>query len=145
MFPLAKFQEALGLDEQEVQRRFGASGGQVQHDVRYEGLEHMTQYYNPSVLPARLYVRDGQVQLVYVPAGGALADTTPADIDAQVGGRGHRVRSRAGKTANQYVQAERGVAYSEDGDEVDFVEIFAPRSLQAYLRDIYRDPGEFIR
>jgi hypothetical protein len=55
-----------------------------------------------------------------------------------------RRRGRSSTTANQYVQAERGVAYSEDGDEVEFVEVFPPRSLEAYLEDIYRDPGEFI-
>jgi len=117
----------------------------VDPDRRYEGLEHVTHYYNPSVSPARVYVSDGRVQMVYVPSGAAVAETTPSEIDAQIGGRGHRLRSRTGKTANQYVQAERGVAYSEDEGRVQFVEIFPPRSLEAYLKDIYRDPGPFTR
>ena len=46
---------------------------------------------------------------------------------------------------NHHVHAEQGVAYSADGDEVAFVEVFRPRSLAEYERDIYRDPGLFIK
>jgi hypothetical protein len=144
-FALPAWQELLDLTEAEVRHRFATAGGEVDPDRRYEGLEHVTQYYNPAVLPVRLYVRDGRVQMVYVPSGPALAGTTPSEIDAQVGGRGQRLRSRTGKTANQYVQAERGVAYAEDGGTVQFVEIFPPRSHAAYLQDIYQDPGPFTR
>jgi hypothetical protein len=143
-FALPVWQALLGLSEDEVRQRFAGAGGEVDPDRRYEGLEHVTHYYNPAVLPAHIYVRDGRVQMVYVPSAG-LAETTPSEIDAQVGGRGHRVRSRTGKTANQYVQAERGLAYSEDGGTVQFVEIFPPRSREAYLTDIYQDPGPFTR
>jgi hypothetical protein len=143
---MKQFQEVLDLDEAGVRRRLDGPDAEVNTDRRYEGLEHVTHYYNPSVLPAHVYVRNGRVQMVYVPRGSAaLQDTTPADIDAQVGGRGQRVRSRAGKSSNQYVRADQGVAYSTDEDEVEFVEIFRPRSLDAYLREIYQDPGEFIK
>ena len=145
VFDLPAWQQWLGLSEAEVRQRLATEGGEVDPDRRYEGLEHVTHYYNPSVSPARVYVSDGRVQMVYVPSGAAVAETTPSEIDAQIGGRGHRLRSRTGKTANQYVQAERGVAYSEDEGRVQFVEIFPPRSLEAYLKDIYRDPGPFTR
>lgn len=56
-----------------------------------------------------------------------------------------RLRSRAGKTSNQYVYPERGFAYSETGDTLDFVEVFAPMSLDAYRDKIYEDPGAFTK
>jgi len=134
----------LYLSDDEVRRRL-APGGEVRHDVSYEGLEHLTEIYNPSVFPGRVYVRDGAVQLVYIPSGAALENVSMDDLEAQLGGEGVPLRSRAGKVFGHYVHADKGVAYSANEEEVAFIEVFPPRSHDAYLADIYREPGPFIR
>jgi len=56
-----------------------------------------------------------------------------------------RLRSRAGKKSNQLVFAGEGFAASIHGDDVDFVELYAPCTLETYLSEVYREPGRFIR
>jgi hypothetical protein len=55
------------------------------------------------------------------------------------------MRSRAGKEYTHTVYPTEGVAFSADGDEVVILEVFPPRTLDAYLKEIYEDPGPFIR
>lgn len=55
------------------------------------------------------------------------------------------VRSRAGKTSNQLIAARHGITASITKGEVDFIEIYAPCSLESYLGNIYRDVPKFIR
>jgi mannose-6-phosphate isomerase-like protein (cupin superfamily) len=51
-----------------------------------------------------------------------------------------RLRSRAGRRFTDHVWADRGVAVSTDGNEIAFLEVFPPRSLERYEREIYEDP-----
>ena len=144
-FDLAASRAVLDLPEDEVRHKLGGPGGETEANVRYEGLDGVTMYYNPAVLPARVYVRDGRVQMVYVPSGSALDGLTPADLERQLVSKGIRLRSRAGKRFGHHVFAEDGVAYSSDRHGVRFVEVFPPRSHEAYVSEIYREPGRFIR
>ncbi len=53
------------------------------------------------------------------------------------------LRSRAGKASNLHVYAEQGVAVSI-GEEVEFIQIFAPMTQAEYEKTIYQDPGKFV-
>ena len=55
------------------------------------------------------------------------------------------VRSRAGKTSNQLIFANLGITVSLAGEDVDFIEIYPPCTLQDYLKHFYRDVPPFIR
>ena len=55
------------------------------------------------------------------------------------------VRSRAGKTSNQLVFATIGITVSITRNEVDFIEIYPPCSVEDYLQNIYREPQAFIK
>jgi hypothetical protein len=55
------------------------------------------------------------------------------------------VRSRAGKTSHQLIFATQGITVSLTNDDVDFIEIYAPCSLQEYLEKTYREVQPFIR
>jgi hypothetical protein len=132
----------LGLTESQVLARLGAGEDDVQRDVGYEGLEGLSVVHRPEAFAGRVYLRDGTPELVYFSAPEGV---TGSGLDAELGGTGAELRSRAGKMFNHHVHAEQGVAYSADGDEVAFVEVFAPRPLADYERDIYRDPGPFVR
>jgi hypothetical protein len=142
-FDLDGCRAMLQLSEDQVRERLDGEGSETRRDLRYEGLEHVTQYYNPRVFPGRVYVRDGRVQMVYVPSGPALKGLTTDQLEKQLGGKATELRSRAGKSSVQTVRPQEGVAYSSEGDEVQFVEVFSPRTLDAYKSDIYRDPGPF--
>jgi len=134
----------LGLTQEEARKELQISDG-ARDGVRYEGLEHLTELYNPDVFPGRAYVQDGVVALVYVPHGPALEGVSPKQLAAEIGGEGTRLRSRAGKQYGHYVHAQQGVAYSADKEKVRFVEVFRPRSQEAYQADIYRESPKFKR
>ena len=92
-----------------------------------------------------MYVGSERVEMVYVPSGPALAGVTRSELEECAGTQPTLLRSRAGKEYVHYSHPEQGIAYSSEGDKVRFVEIFRPRSLNAYKAEIYRDPGPFIR
>lgn len=136
----------LELTDAQVRARLQIDGaGETHEGVQYEGIVGVTQYYNPDAFAGRVYVRGDRVEIVYVPSGPALAGVTRADLDAPAGGEPAALRSRAGKEYVHYAHPEQGLAYSAEGDDVLFVEVFRPRSLEAYEAEIYRDPGPFTR
>jgi hypothetical protein len=139
---LDEARDLLGLTQDELVARLGVGPGDIDPGYRYEGLDDVAMLYSPDAFPGRIYLRDDRPEIVYVsePAG-----WSEAKLEAELGGPGDELRSRAGKTFTHHVHADRGVAWSSDGDEVAFVEVFRPRSLAEYERDIYRDPGPFIR
>ena len=144
-FDLKACEAMLELTAEQVEMRLEIDGGETHRGVRYEGLEDLSQYYNPTVFPGRVYVGSERVEMVYVPSGPALAGVTRGDIEKGAGTQPTLLRSRAGKEYVHYAHPEEGIAYSSEGDEVCFVEVFRPRSLDAYKAEIYRDPGPFTR
>ncbi len=143
-FDLATYTELLEQSEEQVRRtlHIGDDGGR---QGRYEGLESVTDLYNPDVFPAHVYVRDGRVEMIYIPSGDALKGLTRDELEAELGDDGTRLRSRVGKHANHYAFPRKGVAFSSDDQAVKFVEVFPPRSLEAYQTEIYREPPPFKR
>ena len=55
------------------------------------------------------------------------------------------VRSRAGKKSNQVIFASEEIAASITKDEVDFIEIFRPCTVEEYITNIYNEVPAFIR
>ncbi len=117
----------------------------VREDVAYQKLSGVARLYNGAVYPAHFYVRGDELEIVYIGNADFLRALSPAAIRKELGGDGVRLRSRAGKTANQYVYPEAGFAYSETNGALDFVEIFRPMSIDAYRASIYEDPGAFTK
>lgn len=144
-FDLAASRAMLNLSPAGVRDRLDIEHGETHRDVSYEGLQGLTQYYNPAKFPGRVYVSSERVEMVYIPHGSALADTTVKELRSALTGKSKDLRSRAGKEFDHIVYATDGVAFSREDDELRFVEVFPPRPLQAYLDEIYRDPGPFTR
>ena len=133
----------VGRSLEDVRRALGPGESESDGDD-YEALEDLTSVQNRGRFPGTVYLRNGEVELVYV-GPGALEGVTPADLEEELKGRPARLRSRAGKKASLFVHAGQGIAYSAHGDELHFVEVFKPRSLEEYEAAIYKDPGPFIR
>lgn len=119
--------------------------GDVREDVAYQKLHGVARLHNAAVYPAHFYVRGDELEVAYIGNADFLRALTPATVRKELGGDGTRLRSRAGKTANQYVYPDAGFAYSETNGALDFVEIFRPMSLDAYRATIYEDPGAFTK
>ncbi len=119
--------------------------GDVREEVSYEKLSGVGRANNAALHPGHFYLRGDRIELVYVGNAAFLSGLKPAAIQKELGGDGTRLRSRVGKTSNQYVYPEKGFAYSETDGALDFVEIFAPMSLEQYRQRIYEDVGPFTK
>ena len=129
------------LDRAGVEERFGLAN--VAENVAYEGLTGVDRL-DPEALPAHFFFRGDEQVMLYVPSRG-LEDTAPGALTEALGEPAAYLRSRAGGDSQLQVWPERGVALSTDGATAELLEVFAPRPLDAYEADIYRDPGEFIK
>jgi hypothetical protein len=118
------------------------SAGHIHEDVRYEKIMDVTRvdrHPNES-----FFFKDGKLKVIYISNDALinnlwnefkLTGTTPEET----------VRSRAGKTSNQLIFAIQGLTVSITKDEVHFVEIYHPCTVEEYLGNIYQEPGKFIR
>jgi hypothetical protein len=129
----------LTLDEAKGTLRL--SDDELEHGLRYEGLADVTMAHNAAEHPGRFYFQNGRLVMLYVSEPGI----DEATLRRELGEPDATLRSRAGKSFVHNVYPGRGVAFSSDGSDVAFVEVFPPTSLQRYEAEIYEDPGEFIR
>jgi hypothetical protein len=137
---LERARELRGLSRGALLAR--APDASVDEDVRYEKLRPVARVRAPSVWPGYFYF-DGDRQVMLYAGDPSEAD--PGELAGRLGPGGHELRSRAGKRAVLHVWPEQGVAFSEEGGGVDFLEVFEPTTLEDYEARIYEDPGEFIR
>lgn len=129
------------LDRAGVRERFGIAN--VAEDVRYEGLEDVDRL-DPATLHAHFFFSGDRQVMLYLP-GGALEDAHPAALEAELGPPAATLRSRTGERSAIHAYPERGIAFATDGERVELLEVFPPKTLERYEAEIYRDPGEFIR
>ncbi|RAW00580.1 hypothetical protein [Pseudochryseolinea flava] len=92
------------------------------------------------------YFKEGRLQMIYISNETVIKKLWEEfkrgeDIDNP----DQTLRSRAGKTSNQLVFPSRGIAASVTHDEVDFMELYPPCTMEDYLENIYREFQPFIR
>lgn len=129
----------LTLDEAKDQLGIGAD--KVESGLRYEGMSDLTLAHDPGAHPGYFYFRGGRPVMVYVEDAGIDTES----LRAELGEPEATLRSRAGKGYVHRVYPGRGIAYSSKADDVAFVEVFPPTSLDRYESEIYEDPGEFTK
>lgn len=122
------------------------TGADPDHRESVTGYQRLT---NVDVIDtsggARIFLRGQEVVLVYVGTDALPAGTDHQALARVAGSDGETLRSRQGKRALMHVVADKGLAWSEDGGEVGFVELFPPTTLDGYRKEIYRKPPKFIR
>lgn len=140
---LAEARALVSLSEAEVRERLGSSA-EEDPESDYEALEDVLELRNDAVFPGSVYLRDGRVELVYLPRA-AVGGLTRDELEGEFESEAVRLRSRAGKKASMYVRPKEGIAYSADQHRVHFIEVFPPCDLEEYKRRIYVEPPKFIR
>jgi hypothetical protein len=133
----------IGRTKEEALAALG-EGATFEPADEYQKLQGLSSLENPSVFPGTLYLKDRKVELVYL-GDEATARISASSLEDELKGSPARRRSRAGKQASTYIHADDGVAYSAEGNEVHFIEVFQPCTLEEYEAQIYREPPDFIR
>ena len=140
---LADLLALRGADLATVCARTGVDPSSRDADVRYEALTDVERLDGPDA--PRVFVRGDDVVLVYAGSWVLPQGLTSQEVAEAVGTDGEVLRSRQGKTALLHVAAQAGVAWSEDGGEVDSLELFPPTDLDTYRAQVYREPRAFTR
>ena len=85
--------------------------------------------------------------LVYVGDRRQLPGVGRSGVEAELGPPEAVLACRAGKEYAQWVFPAKGVAaaVAASADDLAFVEIFPPLTLEEYLHTLYEDPGPFVR
>jgi hypothetical protein len=134
----------LDRSREELMAELGAGEADVVPDVSYEGLRNVDRIHGASAHPGHFYVSPERVELIYVGEAG-LEGVDPSELEAELGGPGEILRSRAGKRSKMHVYPERGTAFAEENGHVQILELFHPMTLAEYRDRIYVDRGAFIR
>ena len=129
------------LSRGELMERLGASESDVHPGVAYQGLQPVDRLDAPGH-PGHFYFQGDRLRMIYLPRA-ATAGLSVDDLRA--GEPAARLRSRAGKRSSIEVYPERGVAFSRQGDKLEFAEVFPPTTLERYRDEIYREPPAFKR
>jgi hypothetical protein len=130
----------------EALAQLGPAPDEATTDDHYGSMHGLTALSAPVIQAGTIYFRDGQFVLFYIEdLDEELAQLTPKFLQRYLGGEGEKLRSRAGKRSWQHVYPERGVAFSACDDEVEFLEIFPPTTLEEYRRTLYQEPPQFVR
>lgn len=132
-----------GGDLGTVAAAIGADASARQEVTGYQSLTDVDAVEAPDGVT--IYARGDDVLLVYAGRATLPEGLTSDDVAEAVGSEGEELRSRQGKTATLHVAADQGIAWSEKGGLVAFVEVFPTTDLDTYTSTIYRDPGPFIR
>jgi len=142
---LSQLKSLIGIDQQAFIDRFGVKPEHIRSPAVYERMKNVTEIHrpdHPDLGPARFFFRDAKLALIYLSDATALQELNIDSWKGNPSDEGTLLRSRAGKTSNLHVYADKGFAVSE-GTEIDFVEIFQPTTQQEYEQAIYDPPGPF--
>lgn len=139
--PLVPWFALLDLTRDELLEQLGVEESAVELGLAYGSRAGLDRVYAPDKSPAQVYLDGEQVVLVYL-SGAALSNISPNTLAARFPSD-VVLPSRAGKTFEHHVAAGAGAAWSEDGDEVVLLELFAPMDLERFKTTLYTNPGTF--
>lgn len=143
---LPTWKSYLSMNETEIRQRFPMEEAHIQRDGFYGNQKGLTVLYDPDTYPGIFFLKNGQCLLFYASMDWETTDgLTYSNFIRLLGEPAADLPSRAGKLSSVYVFPEQGVAFSANGESVEFVEIFAPATLKDYQDRFYRKPGPFIR
>ena len=129
-----------------AQARLGSADFEIEENVGYEKLENLTSVTDKAgEVPTLFFQGERQVMMYLTAEMLEKRKLKPEDFYSKFGKRYVQLRSRAGKTHRQIVYPAQGVAFSTDGESLDFLEIFPPTTIAEYKRGVYRTVPVFIK
>lgn len=139
---LQDYQTYFDISLSEFIQQHSIPDSEIHEDVAYEKLTDVTRIDLPA--GEFLFFKEGKLVMIYI-SEEKIAKELWDEFSKENNTPEKRVRSRAGKTANQLIFASRGLTASIAKDEVHFIEIYPPCTLETYLEQIYNEPSPFIR
>ena len=139
--PLLQLQD---LDKKRAMALFEATSADFERKREYEGLRGLDLLETEATAPVAVYFKGDAFVLGYID-GPSLEDGSKRDLIAALGEPEARLQSRAGKGSTLCVYPEKGLAFSSKGQELEFIEVFPPTTLEKYRKNIYRQPPDFVK
>lgn len=130
----------LTLSEADVLAKLELSS--AEGGASYGPTSELSTAHAPAHYPGRFYFQGDKVVLITV-MGEAVQGLEPASLARSVMSPRVELGSRAGKRFTHHIVPSAGIAWSDDGEEVAFVELFPPCSGEAYRARWYEEPGTF--
>ena len=141
---LDDYKQDFSLSYSQFIMKNNVDSSQIDENLRYEKLINVTRVNLPH--SQYFYFKDGKLQIIYL-SDDKMVKKLWSEFKSISGASTAEktVRSRAGKTSNQLIFATLGITVSITQDDVHFIEMYPPCSLEYYIEHIYQEPGPFIR
>ncbi len=141
---LQEYRQSFNTEYHEFIRINNVAANQIHENLRYEKLINVTRIDLPD--NRLFFFRDGRLQIIYISGEESVSELwNEIKHSVNIDMPENMVRSRAGKTANQLIFASNGFTASVNKNEVHFIEIYPPCSVDQYMDSIYEEPSPFIR
>lgn len=141
---LSDYKKCFSLSYNQFVTMYKVHDREIQNNVSYEKLDSVTRVSLPG--GQYFHFKEDKLLLIYISGEEAVKSVWNEFKNATSSASPEKkVRSRAGKTSNQLIYASQGVTASTDKNEVHFIEIYPPCSVEDYLKHIYEEPQRFIR
>ena len=138
---LSRWFEQRGWSRSEVLSRLGQPEPEAGTYGKLTGLE---AFQSERVHPGTFFFKADKLVLLYI-SGDAVEDLDPVVLRSTLGEPDLNLRSRAGKTFRHRVWAGGGLAISDDGEELAFVEVFPPMSAAEWQAQYHVEPPAFLK
>ncbi|MGB1206179.1 MAG: hypothetical protein ACPG5B_11065 [Chitinophagales bacterium] len=135
--------QLINLSETELLTKLEIKPTHIENNLQYEKIKNVTCYHNPDVHQGHFYVKNGEIQMIYISNEKVLKSLSFNDLQQQYGPAEQDLRSRVAKYVQQYVYPEIGLAYTADDEKIYFIEIFPKTTMENYLATIYETPPIF--
>ncbi len=135
------------LSMAEIQQRLELVNPDPDLTASYGSLDDLIEMANFDTHPGRFYFRNGRLAVLLVlEDADELRQTDRAGLVSALGEPAATLPAHTGKRHRLYVYPQRGVAFAAgDADQITFLEIFPPTTLEDYKATLYVTPPRFIR
>jgi hypothetical protein len=118
----------------------------AEENMAYAQWAPLTRLGDFDQTPGLFYFQDDRFVLFYVDGMNEdLERFSLSELLAYLGEPAAVWSARSGKRHRQYIYPQQGIAFAGVGEEVAFLEIFSPMTLENYRTHLFVEPEQFIR
>ena len=138
---LSRYRAYVEQNLMQTKARLSLKDEAIQIGRSYGSLQDLSVVVHTAELPCTMYFKNGEFVLLYV--SGDQSTYTAKSLHKQFPNTDAVSPSRAGKRFSHYVAPDKGIAWSDDGEELAFIEIFPATTLHGWKETLYTNPGSF--